>query len=120
MKKLEIVRRKGFNEVDLRVTCDNLNYQLKVYTSSNRCLELSEILRITKNLGAKILSHNGYYIEINGGIWIHHFVLSRVDELIDKITLKEKVFSKEIKNDYFNSLIISAGLKWKEVFLIRA
>ncbi len=83
--------------------------------------------RITKNLGAKILSHNGYYIEINGGIWIHHFVLSRVDELIDNITLKEqfeitlaKVFSKEIKNDYFNSLIIIAGLKWKEVLLVRA
>ncbi|AGJ99668.1 MULTISPECIES: NAD-glutamate dehydrogenase [unclassified Wolbachia] len=127
MKKLEIVRKKRVSEVDLRLTRDNLNYQLKVYTSSNGGLELSKILRITKNLGAKILSHNGYYIEINGGIWIHHFVLSRVDELIDNITLKEqfeitlaKVFSKEIKNDYFNSLIIIAGLKWKEVLLVRA
>ncbi|WP_395462806.1 NAD-glutamate dehydrogenase [Wolbachia endosymbiont of Cantharis cryptica] len=127
MKKLEIVRKKGVSEVDLRLTRDNLNYQLKVYTPSNGGLELSKILRITKNLGAKILSHNGYYIEINGGIWIHHFVLSRVDELIDNITLKEqfeitlaKVFSKEIKNDYFNSLIIIAGLEWKEVLLVRA
>ena len=50
---------------------------------------MSKILKVTKNLGAKILSHNGY-IEINGGIWIHHFVLSRVDELIDNITLKEQ------------------------------
>ncbi len=127
MKKLEIVRKKGVSEVDLRLTRDNLNYQLKVYAPNNGGLELSKILRITKNLGAKILSHNGYYIEINGGIWIHHFVLSRVDELIDNITLKEqfeitlaKVFSKEIENDYFNSLIIIAGLKWKEVLLIRA
>lgn len=126
MKKLEIVRKKGVSEVDLRLTCDNLNYQLKVYTPSNGGLELSKIIKITKNLGAKILSHNGYYIEINGGIWIHHFVLSRVDELISDITLKEqfeitlaKVFNKEIKNDYFNSLIIIAGLKWKEVLLIR-
>ncbi|WP_395461003.1 NAD-glutamate dehydrogenase [Wolbachia endosymbiont (group B) of Ablattaria laevigata] len=127
MKKLEIVRKKKVSEVDLRLTRDNLNYQLKVYTPSNGGLELSKILKVTKNLGAKILSHNGYYIEINGGIWIHHFVLSRVDELIDNITLKEqfeitlvKVFSKEIKNDYFNSLIIIAGLEWKEVLLIRA
>ncbi len=127
MKKLEIVRKKKVSEVDLRLTRDNLNYQLKVYTPSNGGLELSKILKVTKNLGAKILSHNGYYIEINGGIWIHHFVLSRVDELIDNIILKEqfeitlaKVFSKEIKNDYFNSLIIIAGLKWKEVLLIRA
>lgn len=127
MKKLEIVRKKRVSEVDLRLTRDNLNYQLKVYTPNNGGLELSKILRITKNLGARILSHNGYYIEINGGIWIHHFVLSRVDELINNITLKEqfeitlaKVFSKEIKNDYFNSLIIIAGLKWKEVLLIRA
>ncbi|WP_353287665.1 NAD-glutamate dehydrogenase [Wolbachia endosymbiont (group B) of Gerris lacustris] len=126
MKKLEIVRKKEVSEVDLRLTCDNLNYQLKVYTPSNGGLELSKILKITKNLGAKILSHNGYYIEINGGIWIHHFVLSRVDELISDITLKEqfeitlaKVFNKKIKNDYFNSLIIIAGLKWKEVLLIR-
>ncbi|MDM8335761.1 NAD-glutamate dehydrogenase [Wolbachia pipientis] len=127
MKKLEIVRKKGISEVDLRLTRDNLNYQLKVYTPSNGGLELSKILKITKNLGARILSHNGYYIEINGGIWIHHFVLSRVDELINNITLKEqfeitlaKVFSKEIKNDYFNSLIIIAGLEWKEVLLMRA
>ncbi|NUY39244.1 NAD-glutamate dehydrogenase [Wolbachia endosymbiont of Litomosoides brasiliensis] len=127
MKKLETVRKKGVSEVDLRLTHDNLNYQLKVYTLGNGGLELSKILRITKNLGAKILSHNGYYIEINGGIWIHHFVLSRVDELIDNITLKEqfemtlaKVFRREIKNDYFNSLIIIAGLEWKEVLLVRA
>ncbi|QOD38399.1 NAD-glutamate dehydrogenase [Candidatus Wolbachia massiliensis] len=127
MKKLEIVRKKGVSEVDLKLTRDNLNYQLKVYTPSNGGLELSKILRVTKNLGAKILSHNGYYIEINGGIWIHHFVLSRVDELIDNIILKEqfeitlaKVFGKEIKNDYFNSLIIIAGLEWREVLLVRA
>ncbi|MDR2831859.1 MAG: NAD-glutamate dehydrogenase [Rickettsiales bacterium] len=127
MKKLEIVRKKGVSEVDLRLTCDNLNYQLKVYTPSNGGLELSKILKITKNLGAKILSHNGYYIEINGGIWIHHFVLSRVDELINNIILKEqfeitlaKVFRKEVRNDYFNSLIIIAGLEWKEVLLVRA
>ncbi len=127
MKKLEIVRKKGASEVDLRLTRDNLNYQLKVYTPGNGGLELSKILRITKNLGAKILSHNGYYIEINGGIWIHHFVLSRVDKLIDNITLKEqfeitlaKVFRMEIKNDHFNSLIIIAGLEWKEVLLVRA
>lgn len=127
MKKLEIVRKKGVSEVDLRLTRDNLNYQLKVYTPNSGGLELSKILKITKNFGAKILSHNGYYIEINGGIWIHHFLLSRVDELINNITLKEqfemtlvKVFSKEIKNDYFNSLVIIAGLEWKEVLLIRA
>ncbi len=127
MKKLETVRRKGISEVDLRLTHDNLNYQLKVYTPSNGGLELSKILKITKNLGTKILSHNSYYVEINDGMWIHHFVLSRVDELINNITLKEqfevtltKVFSREIKNDYFNSLIIIAWLKWKEVLLIRA
>ncbi|MDD9331762.1 MAG: NAD-glutamate dehydrogenase [Wolbachia sp.] len=127
MKKLEIVRKKGTSEVDLRLTRDNLHYQLKVYTLNNGGLELSKVLKITKNLGAKILSHNGYHIEINGGIWIHHFILLRVDELVNNITLKEqfeitltKVFRKEIRNDYFNSLIILAGLKWKEVLLVRA
>lgn len=126
MKKLEIVRKKGTSEVDLRLISNNLHYQLKVYTPSHGGLELSKILKITKNLGTKILSHNGYYIVINGGIWIHHFVLSRVDELVNNITLKEqfeitltKVFTREIKNDYFNSLIILAGLKCKEVLLVR-
>ncbi|MCV3769305.1 MAG: NAD-glutamate dehydrogenase, partial [Wolbachia pipientis] len=127
IKKLEIVRRKRVSEVDLRLTCDNLNYQLKVYTPSNGGLELSKIFKVTKNLGAKILSHNSYYIKINGGILIHYFVLSKVDELVNNITLKEqfevtlaKVFSREIRNDYFNSLVIIAGLEWKEVLLIRA
>lgn len=126
MKKLEIVRKKGSSEVDLRLTSNNLHYQLKVYTPNHGGLELSKILKITKNLGTKILSHNSYFIEINGGIWIHHFVLSRVDELVNNITLKEqfeitltKVFTGEIKNDYFNSLVILAGLKWREVLLVR-
>ncbi|CAD7002224.1 unnamed protein product [Ceratitis capitata] len=35
-----------------------------VYTPSNGGLELSKILKITKNLGTKILSHNSYYVEI--------------------------------------------------------
>ncbi len=126
MKKLEIVRKRGTTEVDLRLTNNNLHYQLKVYTPSKGGLELSQILEVTKNLGTKIFSHNGYYIEVNDGIWIHSFLLERVDELANNIILKEqfettltKVFRKEIKNDYFNSLVILAGLKWKEVLLIR-
>ncbi|OEY86575.1 glutamate dehydrogenase [Wolbachia pipientis] len=126
MKKLEIVRKKNTSEVDLRLVNNNLHYQLKVYTPNKNGLELSQILEVTKNLGTKILSHNGYYIKINGGIWIHNFLLARVDELVNNITLKEqfeitltKVFRQEIKNDYFNSLIILASLKWKEVLLIR-
>ncbi|MBV0899430.1 MAG: NAD-glutamate dehydrogenase [Wolbachia endosymbiont of Fragariocoptes setiger] len=125
IKKIEIVRKKGTTEVNLQLV--NLNYQLKVYTSSNGGAELSQILKITKNLGTKILSHNGYYIAVGDGVWIHHFVLSKVEELVNNIVLKEqfeitltKVFRGEIKNDYFNSLVILAGLKWKEVLLIRA
>ncbi|WFW29975.1 MAG: NAD-glutamate dehydrogenase [Wolbachia endosymbiont of Menacanthus eurysternus] len=126
IKKLEIVRKKRVNEVDLKFNCDNF-YQLKVYTPSNGGLELSKILSVINNLGVKILSHNSYHVEINDGVWIHCFVLLRVNILIDNIISKEqfeitliKVFNGEIENDYFNSLIVIAGLGWKEVFLIRA
>ncbi|WP_253299806.1 NAD-glutamate dehydrogenase [Wolbachia endosymbiont of Chironomus riparius] len=126
IKKLEIVKKKGSSEVNLKLL-NNLNYQLKVYTPEKGGLELSKILKIIRNLGTKVLSHNGYNIKVGDGIWIHSFLLSPVDDLVNNIILKEqfeltltKVFTREIKNDYFNSLIILAGLKWKEVLLIRA
>ncbi len=90
IKKMEILRKNGICEVDLRFTADNLNYQLKVYTQSNGGLELSRILKVTENLGAKVLSHNSYYIEINGGIWIHNFTLFKSNKLVNNITLKEQ------------------------------
>ncbi|WP_339045328.1 NAD-glutamate dehydrogenase [Candidatus Mesenet endosymbiont of Agriotes lineatus] len=125
IKKLEIVREKKSNEVNFKPYDDH--YEIKLYTPKDKGLQLSEILHVIKNIGIQLLSHNSYYINIENGIWIHHFVLSRVEKPVSDISLKEQleatltqVFMKEVKNDYFNSLVILAGLTWREVLLIRA
>lgn len=125
IKKLEIVREKKSNEVNFK-SYDN-HYEIKLYTPKDKGLQLSEILHVIKNIGTQLLSHNSYYINIEDGIWIHHFVLSKAEKPVSDISLKEqleatltKVFMKEVKNDYFNSLVILASLTWREVLLIRA
>ncbi|GHM57936.1 MAG: NAD-glutamate dehydrogenase [Candidatus Mesenet longicola] len=125
IKKLEIVREKKSSEVNFKSYDDHC--EIKLYTPKDKGLQLSEILHVIKNIGTQLLSHNSYYINIENGIWIHHFVLSKTEKAVSDISLKEqleatltKVFMKEVKNDYFNSLVILASLTWKEVLLIRA
>lgn len=125
IKKLEIVREKKSNEVNFKSYGDH--HEVKLYTLKDKGLQLSEILHVIKNIGTQLLSHNSYYINIEDGIWIHYFVLSKAEKPVNDISLKEqleatltKVFMKEVKNDYFNSLVILASLTWREVLLIRA
>ncbi|MGN7678303.1 MAG: NAD-glutamate dehydrogenase [Anaplasma sp.] len=117
----------GEVEVDLYLNEGSKHYQLKVYAPLESGLRLSQVLDSVKKMGAKMSRHYSYDIVIHGKcVRLHHFVLSNTNQSFDYHTVKEqfettlkKVFCKETENDHFNSLVILAGLKWKEVLLVR-
>ncbi|QXK92060.1 NAD-glutamate dehydrogenase [Neoehrlichia mikurensis] len=125
--KINKALQHNTSEVDLYLAENNNHYQLKVYIPEQENLKLSKVLNIVRKMGVNILLHYSYNIAIQGNsICLHHFILSNTKESLNynsikkqfEITLK-KIFSKEIENDLFNNLVISANLNWKEVLLIR-
>ncbi|KJV68717.1 NAD-glutamate dehydrogenase [Candidatus Neoehrlichia procyonis] len=126
--KINTALQNNTSEVDLYLTENNNHYQLKIYIPEQKNLKFSQVFNIVKKMGVNILLHYSYNIVIqSNSICLHHFILSHTKASFNynsikqqfEITLK-KIFSKEIENDLFNNLVISANLNWKEVLLIRA
>ena len=126
--KVHKVLETGIGEVDLYLLDDYSQYQLKIYVPLEGDLHLSRVLDIVKKMGAKMSLHYSYDISLREKcVRMHHFVLSNAHRSLDHHIIKsqfeivlKKVFCKETENDYFNSLVISANLQWKEVLLVRA
>ncbi len=107
-------------------------YQLKLYSPKTQ-LALSDILPILENLGFFVIDETSFSIRpahADYKAWVHHLKL-RVDEQIkDKIDFKIikkefeeaflRIWHKQMENDVLNTLIVRAGLTWREVTLIRA
>lgn len=117
----------GEGEVDLYLSEDCSHYQLKIYVLLEGDLRLSKVLDVVKKMGAGMLQHHSYDITVRERcVRLHHFVLANASKSFDHHSVKsrfettlKKVFSGETENDYFNSLVILANLRWKEVLLVR-
>ena len=93
-------------------------------------LALADQIPIMKNLGLRVLSENPYLVRSSAGetVWIHDFLLrvsghSPVD--LHKAgpgfrEAFEKIWLGEVENDRFNWLVLSAGLSWRQVTILRA
>lgn len=129
--KIEKVEANKNIDVDLYVFGDN--YHLKIYVPRN-ILQLFNLLPVIENMAMKIVDHHSYRIKKEvqqspeANTWVHHFVLSPIEKIVFQLEkIKEQfetaltlALNHEIENDYYNSLIILAGLNWREVLLIRA
>ncbi|WP_106478609.1 NAD-glutamate dehydrogenase [Phytohalomonas tamaricis] len=102
--------------------------RLKLY-HHDRPVPLSDVLPLLENLGLRVLSERPYDIERNdGNYWIHDFDLERPSgNGIDLHSMREtfidaftRIWSGEAESDPFNRLIITAGLDWREVAMLRA
>ncbi|RVU31709.1 NAD-glutamate dehydrogenase [Neptunomonas marina] len=95
-------------------------------------LVLSDVIPVLENLGLRVVGEHPYTIRRTDGsvFWIHDFSLSHAgagDEPLDLDEVKEifqqafaKIWSNEADNDEFNRLVLSAGLSWREVVMLRA
>ena len=110
---------------------DNHILQLKIYSPDVQ-LHLSDIMPLLENMGINAVDGQTLRVTPHSAqriIWLHHFRFTVEGhkgrpELID---IKEnfeialgKLWAGEIQDDGFNKLILSAGLQWRDVVLVRA
>ncbi len=96
-------------------------------------LSLSSLIPIMENLGLEVLGEHPYHIRLNGSrrgekIWLHDFTLSQtygVQIPLRKVASRfqetfQKVWYGQAENDKFNRLVLSVGLDWRQVNMLRA
>jgi glutamate dehydrogenase len=100
----------------------------RLYYADNP-VPLSDAIPILENMGLTVFGERPYRVRHQGGhVWIHDFSMRYAgghEHLTDEISqlFQEaflKVWEGEVDNDGFNQLVLDAGLKWKEVVLLRA
>ncbi|MDH3639346.1 MAG: NAD-glutamate dehydrogenase, partial [Gammaproteobacteria bacterium] len=110
-------------------TDDEQTIRLKVARSEHP-IPLSDALPILENMGLRVIAERPYRIRPAGRtpIWIHdfrmqHFSVCALDP--EQVTDRFKdafvqVWEGQTDNDGFNRLVLSAGLDWRQAWLLRA
>ena len=93
-------------------------------------LALSDVLPILENLGLRVLGEFPYELRHRSGrrYWIHDFAFTTVAGLeLDLQQLNDtfqdafvQVVEGQAENDSFNRLVLTAGLPWRDVAVLRA
>ncbi|NUU39000.1 NAD-glutamate dehydrogenase [Pseudomonas sp. C2B4] len=93
-------------------------------------LALSDVLPILENLGLRVLGEFPYHLRHSSGreFWIHDFAFTAAEGLdldIQQLndTLQDAfvhIVRGDAENDAFNRLVLTAGLPWRDVALLRA
>ena len=102
----------------------------KIYVAGEP-VPLSDVLPMLENMGLKVLSEIPYSIRPTGAggpVWMHDFAMRTRDEsAVDPGAVKEafheafaKVWRGHVDNDGFNKLVLRAGLRAREVLVLRA
>jgi len=102
---------------------------LKVW-SREQPMSLSERVPVLENMGFKVVDERTYRIEAVGDtpeVWLHDMVLECADGVTrDLEALKQRledcfimVMRRRAENDGYNALVLTAGLQWREVALLR-
>ncbi len=101
---------------------------LKVF-SHNRAISLSERVPVLENMGFRVLDERTYRIRPADAaeVWFHDMELeSASGQPIDLAALERRleacflvVMGKKAESDGYNALVLTAGLGWRDVALIR-
>ena len=105
---------------------------LKLY-HADRALPLSDVIPMLENMGLKVIGEEPFAVRYQYGagmetVWVHDFQMeSRSGAEIDLSGVRESfhegfalVLDQSIADDGFNNLVLGAGLKWREILVLRA
>lgn len=107
---------------------DNKVVHFRVFNYGS-ALPLSDVIPVLERMNLKVIGEHPYKINKGGEcIWLHDFLLhTRLDEgvpLGDVRALFEDAFmhiwQRVVENDFFNGLVLSAQLHWRDVGVLRA
>lgn len=109
---------------------DYETFEFKVFSPHSQ-VSLSKIMPIMENMGLYTKDEHTYLAKPKGfedDVWIHRFRFKVLD--VKKPSLKdikrnfeesiERAWLGEMEDDAFNKLILVAGLKWRDVVMLRA
>lgn len=98
--------------------------------SAGETMVLSDVLPMLENMGFRVISERMFNIRVNKNTcyWIHDFGMfhqqgNEVEVENIRHTFEQaflKVWARDIENDDFNRLVISAKLDWHQVVILRA
>jgi glutamate dehydrogenase len=103
---------------------------LKVW-SHHRPIPLSERVPVLENMGFRVVDEQTYHVAAatatEPGVWLHDMMLERADggaaDLKPMEQALEACFSVVMRggaeNDGYNALVLTAGLLWRDVALVR-
>jgi glutamate dehydrogenase len=94
-------------------------------------LSLSDVLPVLENMGLRVHDEIPHRVTVAGAkksVWIHDFgIVPEQGKVIDLEIVKElfedafhRVWSGDVEDDGFNSLVLSASLPWRKIVLLRA
>ena len=99
-------------------------------TGQGDLLALSEVLPILEHMGVKVHSARPYAIrpDATSKAWVQDFSIAPGSHLnLDDTWLREqfqevfvRTWQGELESDGFNGLVVTAGLQWQQIILLRA
>ncbi len=104
--------------------------RLKIYNAGEQ-LALSEILPMLEHMGLKVIGEIPFTVRPANSdrtIWVHDFGMRTSDgRAVDLAEVKERfqeayvrIWRGEAEDDGFNSLVLSTGLSWRDISMLRA
>lgn len=103
--------------------------RLKLFQKGD-AIHLSDVMPMLENLGLRVIGESPYKIETSNGdiFWILDFsMLHNVDKDFDlskaRVSFQDAfgdIWSGRLENDGFNRLVLNAGLKGREVTILRS
>jgi glutamate dehydrogenase len=92
-------------------------------------LPLSDVIPVLERMNLKVVGEHPYKINKgNKSVWLHDFLLHT--RLADGVSLGDvralfedafiHVWQRTVDNDFFNGLVLSAQLNWRDVSMLRA
>jgi len=132
IERFEKISKTGefdFDPYQMRGASDS-EFRLRLYSSGSPVL-LSDALPVLEKMGLIVASENPYELHFGDAgrmMFIHDFGVRQHNGLeieFDKVRLPFKecfarVWRGEMENDGFNELVLSAGLSWRQVVIVRA
>lgn len=104
-------------------------WRFKIYHPGEQ-IALSNILPMLENMGVEVIDEIPFVLDFRTGekVWIHDFglkfpVINGVDTAKFKESFQEcfeQLWHNHIENDAFNQLVLSAGISWRDVVMVRA